>query len=301
MNHDDHEQSSKVSNALTALAIGGAVVGGAVMLAPHVLPALGYGSPELASYSLNMLHESSGIAGGINEMLGAVPFIGSRLAEGGFFNAITTGIIGVGGVMLGDLVGQDKDNKTAVNIGKAIRYGALATSALIALPTVLTAIGAGIIFLSTLGGDAVMSSGIVEMVNNSIGSMAGGEHPMMGMSGLAAAVPHLLTCGTVLLPSALSLKLWKDDQAETLTALENKKPYSFIAKDTKGNALPFTDPNHFMTPDEFALVEEYNSAKPAKKILLKKQILAQGYLPDFHDDGTVHLYSHGGAHASMSR
>ncbi len=295
--HSQHNESNgfSVSTALSALAIGGVVVAGAIMLAPHMLPSLGYGSGAIAEESMWALHAESGIAGALNKGLAAVPLIGSKLAEGGFFNAITTGIIGIGGVMLGDSIGQKENGETAVRWGKFIKYGALVTSALVALPTVLTAIGSGMIFLSTLASDISFTSDtMIPWINSTIGTMAGVDHPMMGLSGIAAAIPHFITCGASLLPAALSLKLWRDDKKEVAADQEFEYPknYSFIAKNKHGEALPFNDPNHYMTPQEFALVEEYNNAKPAKKILLKKEILEQGYNPDFHADGTVHLHKH---------
>jgi hypothetical protein len=295
----DESRASNVSTALSVLAVGGILAAGTVMIAPHILPALGAGSEEMAARSMWMLHESSGLAGTLNEGLAAVPFIGSKLAEGGFFNAIVTGIVGVGGVMLGDSIGQKENGETAVRWGKFIRYGALVTSALVALPTVLTALGSGIIFLSTLAEDSVLSSNIVSLINSSIGTMAGVDHPMTGLSGITAALPHFITCGASLLPAALSFKLWRDDK-KTENAL-SKVPGAFIAKDKHGNPLPANDANHHITQDEFELMERYNNASPTQKILLKKEILKQGYEPDFHDDGTIHLYKHPEAARSATR
>lgn len=290
MNSDEHTHhaasgESTVSTALSVIAIGGIVTAGAVMLAPHVLPALGVGSEEMATRAMMILHESSGIAGAINQGLAAVPLIGSQLAEGGFFTAITTGIIGMGGVLMGDSMAQEKNSESTRGWGKFIKYGALVTSALIALPTVLTAIGSSLIFLAaTLTNDMAFASNVVSTVKSTIGTMAGVGHPMLGLSGFAAAIPHFMTCGTALLPAALSVKLWKDDKRE------EKQPY--VARDRHGNPLPESDRNHDMTQEEIALVARYNEAKPVEKILLKQEILAQGYDPDFHDNGTVHLYKH---------
>jgi hypothetical protein len=300
-----------ISTALSAAAIGGIVATGALILAPHVLPWVGIGNAETATTATSLLHQSTGIAGTINEGLAALPLIGSKLAEGGFFNAVVTGIIGVGGVVLGDSIGQKENGETAITWGKFIKYAALATSALIAMPTVLTALGSGMIYLSILAdpivtfGDTVFSSQIATLVNNTIGTMAGLNHTMMGLSGIAAAIPHFITCGASLLPAALSVKLWRDDKQEAALAPYDypRHGYSFIAKNKHGIPMPPEDKNHYMTPREAALVERYNDAKPAQKILLKKEILAQGYDPDFHADGTVHLHkhTHDQHHAGMGR
>ena len=222
LNHSAHSvtnnHDSTVSTALSALAIGGIVVAGSIMLAPHVLPSLGYGSGAMAEEAMWALHDGSGIAGRLNsEFVAAIPFIGGKLAEGGFFNAITTGIIGIGGVMLGDSIGQKENGESSIRLGKFIKYGALITSALVALPTVLTAIGSGLIFLSTLSSDVTFASSyMIPWVRDTIGTMAGPDHPMMGLLGFTAAIPHFITCGASLLPAALTLKLWRDDKKEAL-------------------------------------------------------------------------------------
>lgn len=291
MNAIAHASSSfDVGRALTIAAIGGAVVAGGIMLAPHILPSIGIGAGEMAAESLGMLHEAGGIAGGVNKVLAAVPLVGSKLAEGGFFNAIATGIVGLGGVMLGDSIAQDENGAAAMRWGKFIKYGALITSALIALPTVLTAIGSGLIFLSTLTEDVTLSSNMVAWVNRTLGTMAGPDHPMLGLSGVAAALPHFITCGTSLLPAALSFKLWRDDRKEEEAADAAKR-------DMHGNPLPAEDRNNNLTKEEVALTHQYNESTPAQRILLKKHLLAKGYEPDFHADGTIHLYKHASSQA----
>src|SRR5690606_20043583 len=91
----------------------------------------------------------SGLAGGLNNMLAAVPVIGSELAKGGLFNTVATGVVGIGGVLLGHHLSKTHDpEKGGINWGKIIKWGALATSALIALPSVITGVGYGMIYLA---------------------------------------------------------------------------------------------------------------------------------------------------------
>ena len=314
-NHEQHHPTcdSAVSNALTVLAVGGAVVVGGLMLAPHILPSLGIGSVGIAERSAFMLHDSVGIAGDINtKILAHVPFIGSTLAEGGFFNAIASGLIGFGGLMLGEALTNEDNAEMTQRLGALIKWGALATSALIALPTVLTAIGSGLIFLSHLSGNPDVVSNTIGWVNDSIGTIGEVGHSMLGFSGLTAVMPHLATCGVAMLPAAVGFKQWRDDQkiqcapAQThaqkvLSERNTDIDTGYVALDTKGKPLPEHDDNHKLTPAEIELTQRYEQASPAQRIILKKHIEQMGYTPEYHDDATkptVHLYQHGKAPAA---
>lgn len=214
MDHSKHTQHPPghgqslfpTSNILTGLAIGGAA---SLILAPHLLPALGIGHAALAEESMWVLHTSaeaggSGLAGVLNHALAAVPLIGEKLAAGGAFNAAATASIGIGGMLLGKFISRNKEGKASLKWGKIIQYAALITSALIALPTVLTALSAGLIYLSTLANDVGFSNSVISLVDKTLGTMGGSGNTLMGFSGLAAALPHFLTCGVALLPMALS-------------------------------------------------------------------------------------------------
>jgi hypothetical protein len=281
-----------VSNALTALAIGTVVVGAAVILAPHILPALGVGGEDLAEEAGTILHHApTGIAGSINSVLGNVPLIGAELAKGGLFTAFTSATAGLGGIALSQFMEKKEDGSKGIKWSKVIRYGALATSALIALPTVLTALGTGIIYLSMLLDSSVPAltpTAVVGTVGSSIGSI-GGEHQtaLLGASGVAAALPHLLLCCTSMLPAALSFKLWKDDKKEAAQEAD-------FAGRVGGSKriLPPDDPNRFVTEEEKTWVEAYNLAPMPVKQSMQGWLKSKGYTPDFHADGTVHLYQH---------
>lgn len=284
---DDTDSSFTLGRILTYAALGTVVTATALIAAPHILPLLGVTESTVALEASEMIHSASGIAGGINTALASVPFIGESLAAGGLVNAAFTGIIGLGGVVLGDFITDHADDQETISWGRIIKYAALTTSAIIALPTVLSALSAGIIYCTI----ALADAGMIETANNVIASVAGsigsvggleGGHAMMGASGIVAALPHFITCGASILPAALTFKIWRDDQ----------KQETYVARNMQGKPLPADDPNHRMNTEEIALTDRYNKAAPMQKILLKKEILERGYDPDFHSDGTVHLYKH---------
>lgn len=218
-----------VSRVLTGVAIGAA----AVVLAPHILPVLGIGGAS-AGEALGLAEEAgvvlghsgaaSGLAGSINGVLGAVPLIGEKLAEGGFFTAAVAGITGIGGVLLSNFVAHKEDGTSSVQWSKVIKYAALATSALIALPTALTSLGTGLIYLATLAkGAGLLSpaavSHVMTTVGATLGTIGGAAHSaMMGISGLAGVIPHFLTCGMTMLPTALSMTVLKDEPQQLASA-----------------------------------------------------------------------------------
>ncbi len=227
-----HADVSTTSRILTGLAIGSALVGGAVILAPHILPALGIGDVQVAADAMQVMHTAqatpnlplthefylpithagSGLAGIINRgMANYVPFIGEHLAEGGMFNMLATATTGIGGVMLGRYL-TDEGDKNSLQWGKIIQYAALATSALIALPTLLTGISMGLSYLSMVYDGGTYSDTVIEKMFYYVGiSGASMDNMMMGASGAAAAIPHFLTCGISILPAMVGLQMWQAD------------------------------------------------------------------------------------------
>ena len=215
--HAKEEHFFTTSRVLTGLAMGSAA---AVILAPHILPALGFGSDTLSEEAALMLGHKNlgrGLAGSLNGVLRSVPLIGDSLAAGGAFTSIVSGVVGIGGLMLGNYISKKEEGHDGFKWGKLIRYAALATSALIALPTILTSLGTGIIYLAMLAKGAgfltaANATATVGMVSKTLGTIGGmGQHAMMGLGGLAAAIPHLFTCGIPFLPMALSGTLLKDN------------------------------------------------------------------------------------------
>lgn len=217
-NHDAHagHASHGISRVLTGLAIGGAVTGAAIILAPHVLPLVGIGTTAVAQDAFFALHtyeaSTATLAGFLNHGLAAVPLIGGKLAEGGLFNAAATAITGIGGVLLGNFICKKEGGTKRFSLGKAIKYAALFTSAMIALPTVLTGLGAGLIYLARVSAEAGLlatatAKSVIGWVGGTLGTIGYTEGSTLGLSGLAATLPHLITCGLSLLPAGLAFAL----------------------------------------------------------------------------------------------
>lgn len=300
MDHSDHISDSSQSLSLTTkLALGGAIIAAGVVFAPYVAPMLGVGDLNTAESALEITHyftEGDGLAKVASKTISLIPYIGENLAKDGLTNIVATGAIGIGGVSLGHLIsGYHQGDGT--DWGRIIMWSALATSALIALPSILTGITNGVIYtLFELGEHGIIDpftqgKPIAEAMIQTVGVAPYIEAQDFGYTGLAVTLPHLLTCGFSMVPLALGFGTHKalKDRAE-------EKDY--IALDTKGKPLPDHDRNHAMTREEIALTDSYNNASPAQRVILKKQILDRGYDPDFHADGTVHLYKHE-AHASQ--
>jgi hypothetical protein len=281
MEHSEH--TSTTSRWLTGLAIGSALVGGAVILAPHVLPAiLGEGhdvvaadarfllhTPEMttdvaadAPYYLPITEAGSGIAGFINRAIANyVPFVGETIAKGGVPNMLATAATGIGGVMFGRFIKNNGD-ETSIKWGDIIQYAALATSALIALPTLITGIGMGLVYLTMEFGSSEMTEQVAGAVLDYSG-VAGSnmaENVMMGASGAAAAIPHFLTCGVSIVPATLGFKLWADKKkdASPMDDVELKitldAPTTSGAKRTGALRLIHAATGEPLTDEELAVV-----------------------------------------------
>lgn len=208
--HQPGQQESDftVSRALTWVALGGVVAGAAIIAAPHILPLVGIGDVEIAQDSMSMLHNGSdGLAGIINDhVLKNIPVIGERLAQGGLFNAAVTGTLGIGGVMLGRAIQQTEDG-AKFSFGKLVQYAALASSALVALPTVLTALSAGLVYLSTVIQGGADASSTIGAIGDTVGSIGDYQNELLGLSGISATLPHFMTCGASVIPAAVSVGL----------------------------------------------------------------------------------------------
>lgn len=290
----DGESFFTVSRVLTGLAIGAGVIGAGIMLAPHVLPALGITSPELAEEAALMIHNKpAGMAGALNSTIGLIPGIGSKLAEGGWFTAAVSASIGMGGMLLGNFIEKREGEAKGIKWGSAIKWGALITSALVALPTILTAIGTGIVYAGMALSDAgvistASSNSIISNVYKTIGSIGGTyEHNLLGLGGLAAVVPHFLCCGAPLAPLAANIIGKRLHHEPEKKDTEERKAYKPVNK-----VMMADDPNHQLTPEQQQMVDEYNAAPAVKKPILQKWFKDNGFAPDFHSDGTMHLHQH---------
>lgn len=250
---------------LKLLAIGTTLAAGAVILSPYVLPALGIGDANLAAQAMT-IHGSGlgeGLAGAINRAVNAFPGIGPVLAQGGFATAAATGITGIGGVLLGRYIDHRSDGTRRLRWGKLVTTAALLTSALIALPTALTGLSVGLTYLAAALSGNVAASAVATTLANSIG-VVGAMNFFPGLTGIAAIVPHLLTCGVSLLPAALSISLAGSNDDTVTPAAQAASPIAAeveIDRPTAMNKpcavkikLKHADTGLPLTADELAVV-----------------------------------------------
>lgn len=203
-NEDNHNTPHHEHSVSHYLALGGALVTGSIILAPYVLPMVGVGSVEDTQTAFNDVcgasKTGSGFAGSLNESFKHIPVIGENLASGGFFTTAITAGIGIGGYALGKKIEETHDGES-INWGKIIRYGALVTSALIALPALLTGVNMGLTYIALAASGAALASVAAETLNDSIGTIGQTAAHSSGLSGGMALIPHLLTCGASFFPA----------------------------------------------------------------------------------------------------
>lgn len=164
-----------------------------VIAAPHVLPLIGIGEKSAAGIAnLCKSGASTGIAGSVAGFVGAIPVIGPIAIAGGWTAALSSAGIGLGGMMLSNYLEKNCDPEGAIPWGKIIRYTALATSLLIALPSLVSGLSVGIAYLGALAGfsygSILTTTGVVSSISTS------------GAVGLSSLLPHLFTCGIASLP-----------------------------------------------------------------------------------------------------
>lgn len=127
----------------------------------------------------------TGWVAGISALWNHVPLVGATIAHGGLAAVAIAGVVGIGSMWLGNYL--DKHTSPgAFRWGAVVRWAGLATSALVALPLLLTGIGMGLNFLgAALGVDMLMTAASVV---GTVGSNYGAA------SGLMLATGHALTC-----------------------------------------------------------------------------------------------------------
>lgn len=225
--HDKH-------NAMKWVVGGVALATGAVILSPYVLPLVGIGGSGLAANTMTALHAGAvgggtGLAGLANSALHAIPLIGETLAQGGTVTALASGITGIGGVLLGRYIDKHEDGTKHIRWGKVIKTAALAASALIALPTVLTGISAGIAYLAGLE-SVELGTAAISFMKATVGVANGANLTTMGATVGAFATSHLLTCGAAAIPPLVSFSLsghkHKGQATESLLQQIQGNPYA---------------------------------------------------------------------------
>lgn len=214
---EEHPASHPGMSLGNKLALGTAALAGGIIISPYLLPALGVGDELLGEKALNALcgsGEATGLAGSLKEVLADMPMIGDDLAKGGWVNAATVTATGLGGHFLAKKVSEVEGDSEGICWSKIIRYTALATTALIALPSILTGISAGLTYLTALLGDTALASDTMTTLSETLGTTGSNAAAASGLSGLAAASPHLLTCGLTLFPATLPFLMRGDTPAK---------------------------------------------------------------------------------------
>ncbi|MDX2112118.1 MAG: hypothetical protein SFW63_00040 [Alphaproteobacteria bacterium] len=212
--HDEHQSDTRTW--LRRMAIGTALAAGAIILAPYILPVVGVGSSELLEESILAMHATgtgSGLAGAINGVLAAIPGVGAALSGGGYATMAATGLIGIGGVLLGRYIEKREDGRQRFRWGRAIKTAALITSTLIAMPSILTGISTGVVFLCAALSGAALASSAIALMGETLGSTGTSSMAISGVSGAALALPHLLTCGSSLAPVIVATAMTKNKSA----------------------------------------------------------------------------------------
>lgn len=200
---------------------------GTLTLAPYILPAIGIGQASKVTDLMHFLGTpltpgamGTGLAGTVQGGIAAVPGVGGMLtstapvaipgvgpiAAGALATIAATAIIGIGGMLLANWM-EKREQEGDFPWSKVVRFTALATSALIALPSILSALSLGIAFFGTLMGPEISSSTALA-VNGSLGATS--MHNVAGS--LTALLPHFLTCGAAALPFVGALFMNKRDE-----------------------------------------------------------------------------------------
>lgn len=227
--HNAHQIHSKSHYVLPSLMIGGGLVVASVIAAPYVLPAIGVEDGELASLTAKSFHNSaSGAAGFIKNGLSHIPLIGESISDGGWANTVAAVGTSVGGLLLGNFIDKNPKDKHKFKWGKAIKIAGLATSALIAMPMLLTAITTGVSYLANVAELKGLLSyettlDVADTLYHTTGTVGGDyQHNLVGSGSVAAIVPHFLTCGVSMMTGAASAFLIGSNITESSIAESDK-------------------------------------------------------------------------------
>ncbi len=256
-----HSSAHTSLGAGNAFALGAAALAGGIIAAPYALPAIGVGDAMWAEKAISAVcgsGASTGLAGGLNELLAQTPVIGESLAQNGWANVGVIATVGIGGSTIASRLEKSPPEQSGFPWGKLVRYTALATSMLVALPSILTGISAGLVYLAAEAGGAEIASQVLTHLSGTLGTV--GSASTIASAGLGiAASSHLLTCGLALAPATLPWLL-KGRQARkpldgmTLEAMAQQplvagQPTTLLLRltDDKGNPV---------TPEQLAVVHE---------------------------------------------
>lgn len=194
--------------------LGGLGVITALSLAPFILPMIGIGNTVKAGDIMHRMGEGggTGIAGGLQDFIGGFPggdlltstapaldIGGFTIAAGTIATLGATLVIGIGGVMLANWM-EKNEKQGDFPWSKVVRFAAIGTSALIALPGILGAISIGISFIGSLFGSTVIENGTFSAMYQSLGATSMHTGAGGAANSVAASLVHLLDCGVAALP-----------------------------------------------------------------------------------------------------
>jgi hypothetical protein len=271
----NHSALSSLEGGISKWLLVGGLAAAAVVLAPVILPYLGIGGGVAAVLSeecCTIVGTNSGVAGSLAHFIENIPVIGSYISTEGGKNILVPAVTILGGQAAGSLVSHfEKAAGRKDTFGSAIRITSLGLGVVLSLPVILPAVGHGVQFLTRLAGLDEFGVSIAQFLGNtsSCTSVATSNGIMGGLSTLGAhlpcAIPAVAASFPLLVPA--------------LTPTANK-------------TLAAGDPNHFITPQQQDWVDVYNEAPAIRKPILQKWFHDRGFDPDFHADGTMHLYKH---------
>lgn len=219
--HAEHNGSdgkhipSKKSNLL----LKGGLTTSALIVTPYIGDALNLSAttvPEIMA-ALHGHGLGTGLAGGINSLLSTIPYVEETLSAGGIATTASSGIIGIGGILIGNYLDKKPHKEGSIPWGKVIKYAALTTSILIALPSILTGINVGLAYLASFAGASVAGS-VMASLSGTIGSIGGMSMATAG-AGIGSALTHLITCGGAALSVAGAIYLDKDNDTPTKSSI----------------------------------------------------------------------------------
>lgn len=207
---EDNTHSPAPHSTLHRWELGLVATAAAIIGAPFALPLVGVGTAILPSVLSACGNTTGGLTQAVEGMFGKDSLLSSGV---GWETSLTSGIIGVGGAMLGDYIHRHYDKKGQIPWGKVIKYAALATSALIALPSILSGISMGLTFLANVTGGFEAGEWMRHAMEGTIGFSGVAHNAPTGLAGL---LPHLFTCGRALLPigAAAYAATQRDEKSE---------------------------------------------------------------------------------------